>query len=211
MVTVHTSRLYTGIWMSHLLHLGDTGRGHRQPKLWTVYSCHDWVRKTYHKFSYVHIATRRSGDLTCYSANMTTLAAQCQASLPKSGEGEQPLLRHCLLSQGLKHGNSSMSDIITNATEENCCEYGGVLALFPGLLRFYPLVCVQYNTWKWKSGEKQRRPGNTYRVNGVRWTRGGRRGRGVCIQTHLNTWKSSTLSLGKTLDVHKIMSTLLDR
>ena len=67
-----------------------------------------------------------------------------------------------------------MSDIITNATEENCCEYGGVLALFLGLLCFYPLVCVQYNTRMRKSSEKRRRPGNTYHVNDMRWTRGGR-------------------------------------
>ena len=51
-----------------------------------------------------------------------------------------------------------------------------VLALFPGLPVFCSSVFVQYNTWKWKSAEKQGRPGNTYHVNDVRWTQGGRRG-----------------------------------
>ena len=30
--------------------------------------------------------------------------------------------------------------------------------------------------WKWKSGEKWGRPGNTYHMNDVRWTQGGHRG-----------------------------------
>ena len=53
------------------------------------------------------------------------------------------------------------------------------LASFPGLTRFWSSVCVQYNTRKWKSGEKQGRPGNTYHVNNVKWMRGGRGGGGV--------------------------------
>ena len=32
-----------------------------------------------------------------------------------------------------------------------------------------------YNTWKQKSGENWGRPGNTYHMNEVRWTRGGPR------------------------------------
>ena len=48
------------------------------------------------------------------------------------------------------------------------------LASLPGLPRFCSLVCIQYNTRKWKSGKKKRgRPGNTYRY--ITWmTSGGR-------------------------------------
>ena len=35
-------------------------------------------------------------------------------------------------------------------------------------LGLYSLVCVQYNSWKGKNGEKQGRPCNTYHMNGIR-------------------------------------------
>ena len=57
-----------------------------------------------------------------------------------------------------------------------------VVSSFPGLPHFCSSVCVQYNAWKWKSGEKWGRPGNTYHVDDVRSTRGGRKGGGVHIQ-----------------------------
>ena len=39
-------------------------------------------------------------------------------------------------------------------------------------------VCIQHNTRKLKSGEIQRRPGNTYHMNGVWWTPSGHGGGG---------------------------------
>ena len=53
---------------------------------------------------------------------------------------------------------------------------GCLIASFPGLPRLCSLVCIQYNTRKWKSGEKQGRPGNTYHMNDIWWTQGGCRG-----------------------------------
>ena len=45
----------------------------------------------------------------------------------------------------------------------------------PLFVFFCSLVCVHYNTHKWKSGEKRGRPGISYRMHDVRWTRGGHR------------------------------------
>ena len=51
---------------------------------------------------------------------------------------------------------------------------------------FCSLVCVQYNTQKWRNTEKWGRPGNTYHVNDIRWRWGWRRGgEGVHIQQHI--------------------------
>ena len=44
------------------------------------------------------------------------------------------------------------------------------IATFPGLPRFCSSVCIQYNTWKRRNGEKQERPGSIHHVNDVRWT-----------------------------------------
>ena len=71
------------------------------------------------------------------------------------------------------------------------------------------LVCVQYNTQKWKSGQKQGRPWNTYHMNNVRWMRGGRWGRGP--HSYNITTLLSILSLSRTPDVHKIASTPFGR
>ena len=49
------------------------------------------------------------------------------------------------------------------------------VASFPGLLHFCSSVCVQYNMWMRKSRENCGRPRNTYHVNDIRWTQGGRR------------------------------------
>ena len=56
------------------------------------------------------------------------------------------------------------------------------LASFPGLPRFlfFGLRSVLYT--EAEEREKRGRPGNTYHVNDVRWTRGGRRGGGVRLQ-----------------------------
>ena len=55
------------------------------------------------------------------------------------------------------------------------------LASFSGLPRFCSSVCVRTEA---EEREKRGRPGNTYHVNDVRWTRGGCRGGGVRIQIH---------------------------
>ena len=63
-----------------------------------------------------------------------------------------------------------------------CTSYIGSrnIASFPGLPRFRSSVCVQYNARQRKSAKKKwGRPGNTYHVNDVRWTRGGRGGGAV--------------------------------
>ena len=56
------------------------------------------------------------------------------------------------------------------------------LASFPGLPRFlfFGLRSVEYT--EAEEREKRGRPGNTYHVNDVRWTRGGRRGGGARLQ-----------------------------
>ena len=56
------------------------------------------------------------------------------------------------------------------------------VASFPGLPSFCSSVCVQYNTQKWKSGEKRGRPGNIFHVTSVWWMRGGRRGSSAHLQ-----------------------------
>ena len=64
------------------------------------------------------------------------------------------------------------------------------LVPWPPPFFFCSSVCVQYNTWKRKSDKKRGRPGNTYHVNDVRWTRGGHRGGGVQLQVHAQyTWE----------------------
>ena len=58
------------------------------------------------------------------------------------------------------------------------------LSLIPRTPLFCSLVCVQYNTQKWKNSEKRGRSGNTYHVNDIRWRQGEcRGGEGVHIQT----------------------------
>ena len=57
-------------------------------------------------------------------------------------------------------------------------DHGLIIASFPGLPRFFVLRFALYNTRKRKSSEKRGRPGNTYHVNDVQWTRGGRGGGG---------------------------------
>ena len=61
-----------------------------------------------------------------------------------------------------------------------------LIALFPGLPCFCSYTCVQCNTRKQQ--QRQGRPGNTYHVNDMRWTQGGRMwgGRGL----HSNTWNN---------------------
>ena len=61
------------------------------------------------------------------------------------------------------------------------------VSLIPGLPHFWSLVC-EYNTWKWKSGEK--------------W--GGRGEGGVCITIMYQTSASSAPLLSKTPDIDKI-------
>ena len=53
------------------------------------------------------------------------------------------------------------------------------IASFPGLPHFHSSVCVQYNARKRKSAKNREGLGNTYHVNEIRWTQGGRRGGGV--------------------------------
>ena len=48
---------------------------------------------------------------------------------------------------------------------------GSHVASFQGLSHFWSSVRVQDNTQKWKSGENQARPGNTYHMKDVRWMR----------------------------------------
>ena len=56
------------------------------------------------------------------------------------------------------------------------------VASFPGSFLFFGLRSVYYT--EAEEREKQRRPGNTYYVNDVWWTQGGRRGGGVRTQIH---------------------------
>ena len=66
------------------------------------------------------------------------------------------------------------------------------VALFPASDGpvFCSSVYVQYNTQKQKSGEKHGRPGNTYHVNDIWWTRGEHGGKGH-IQIAYSTSSSS--------------------
>ena len=73
-----------------------------------------------------------------------------------------------------------------------------VLTSFPGLTHVLLFVC---NTRK--SGKKQGRSGNTYHMNGIRWTRGGRRRGGIHIQITCWTSSSSTPLLGRTSYIHR--------
>ena len=66
-----------------------------------------------------------------------------------------------------------------------------------------PVTLLQYTeVEEWHSGEG---PGTLIMWM---WTQGGRRGGGVHIQITYKTSSSSTLSLGRTPDVHEIKSTL---
>ena len=72
-------------------------------------------------------------------------------------------------------------DIPNHTKTETTCSHlvmdksMGNLTSFPGLHIFYLSVCIQYNTRKRKSDVKRGRPGNTYHMNDVRWTSGGRK------------------------------------
>ena len=63
---------------------------------------------------------------------------------------------------------------------------GSGVAMFPGLplFVFFGLRIIHGGGRARKTG----RPGNTYHVNDVRWTRGGRRGGGVRIPIHEITY-----------------------
>ena len=61
-----------------------------------------------------------------------------------------------------------------------------------------------------RAAKKGGRHGNTYHMNDVRCTRGEHRGGGGHIQMHTKLYHQVIPSLGKTPDVHKIVSTLLD-
>ena len=54
--------------------------------------------------------------------------------------------------------------IDTTTIQHYGCTHTHILGSFPGLSHSCSSVCVQYNTQKQKSGEKQSRPGNTYHV-----------------------------------------------
>ena len=60
------------------------------------------------------------------------------------------------------------------------------LASFPGLPQFCSSVCICNNTWKWKSGKKQRR---LHHLSDIEWTYGGQ----AQPQVSLNTVEQSCL------------------
>ena len=73
-------------------------------------------------------------------------------------------------------------DGLMNVCVYLCMDGCMYVASFPGLFRFCSSVCVQYNTWKRKSGEKWGSPGNTYRMTWM-WD-GCKGGGGAQLQIH---------------------------
>ena len=82
-------------------------------------------------------------------------------------------------------------------------------SLAPRTPSFLFFSSVQYDTRRQKSGEVQGRPGNTYHMNYVWWTRGGHvgggGGRALCCHDVLD-FIVSVLMIARMPDVHKIDS-----
>jgi len=80
----------------------------------------------------------------------------------------------------------TLAGTVHKGATKHIATYGNwFVASFPGLPRFlfFGLRSVQYT--EVEEREKRGRSGNTYHVNDVRWTRGGRRGGGarLALQT----------------------------
>ena len=73
-----------------------------------------------------------------------------------------------------------------------------------------PFVCVHNNTQEWKNGEKRERPGSIHHMSGVRWMRGGGRGKGSNRHNNALDCLSALLQFC-TPDISVIQITRLDQ